>query len=154
MEPDGKKPMAIAAVAILFIIVVFVKGSPLVRFQLITALFARWRNKRNAQAAVSNNNSRSAYTSIRYNRIFVAIFGRPVSIPTVDVEQAGTPPHFDPSVSTPSLPQPPPAYTRHHTDVLYIGAVTRNRPLVNPPAYTPPLPSSSLRIAPSTVAAN
>ncbi|KIO31519.1 hypothetical protein M407DRAFT_19462 [Tulasnella calospora MUT 4182] len=169
MEPDSKKPLTIAGVAILLVIVVFIKGSPLVRFQVITALFARWRRNQPAHPAVPTNDPTTAHASVRRNWLVIAIFGPPVSISTADVEQARTAPPMqilDPSSSTPSVAYPPPAYIHHHTDDLYTGPIVYSHPLVNnapgpngvtvpatlPPAYTS---SSSLwGTAPGTSTAN
>ncbi|KAG8923076.1 hypothetical protein FRC00_006662 [Tulasnella sp. 408] len=170
MEPDGKKPMVIAGVALLFVFVVFLKGAPLARFRFILVFLGRMRPNRRAAAAVANGPT-TVQTSLRNNWFLGAVFGSPASSSNVDVEQANTapPPPFDPSISTPSLAQqPPPAYPRYHTDRPYSGAVAHNRPWNNttferdivavltqyPPAYTPSLPSSSVAVAPAAVTAH
>lgn len=155
--------------ALFFIFILYLRGAPLERFRFILVFFGRLRPNRRAAAAVSTNGPLTVQTSLRNNWFVVAVFGSPASSSSVDVEQGSTaPPPFDPSISTPSLAQPPPAYTRYHTDSPYVGDVAHNRPSGNttferdlvavltqyPPAYTPSLPSSSTGVAPVAVTAH
>ncbi|KAG8956008.1 hypothetical protein FRC04_006457 [Tulasnella sp. 424] len=160
MEPGAKRPMVIAAIAILLLAVVLLKGvAPLVRFQIIPLLMARLRHNRRAHGAASTNDPSTVPGPFRRNRLVVAIFGAPS---TVDVEQARSapPPFADFSISAASLARPPPVYTHRHHDNLYSGNVvyyaTPGHNVVAVPAqYPPPYASSpSLRGAPSTSTAS
>ncbi|KAG8989619.1 hypothetical protein FRB90_002166 [Tulasnella sp. 427] len=132
MEPEGKRPLTIAALAILVVVIILLKGfAPLVRLQVISTIIAAWHARRRNHDAVTSNGSTTLHTALRRNWIIVAIFGPPPPSATVDIEQGSIPPAstvVDPAASTASLAYPPPTYMEHHKHRLWKGSVIHNHP--------------------------